>query len=182
MLTYQNKLTGTVYDKHISINPVVNHPSPDIPYIACPEIYLSLSFNALPASMEDFAQVPIPFGGVIQPLATPFDESVLNSVSHILQHKLPVIPSNHYGVIRCERCRAYLNPFVTDVTATSYTCSFCFCHNKLPGNFQRSKSVELLHCALEINANSDYFSVLSLFIYLISLGKRRTPSDVLFCR
>lgn len=45
------------------------------------------------------ARFQLPFGAIVHPLAEPQD--------------LPVIGLDGGGIVRCRRCRTYINPFVT---------------------------------------------------------------------
>ena len=45
------------------------------------------------------ARFQLPFGAIVHPLAGPQD--------------LPVIGLDAGGIVRCRRCRTYINPFVT---------------------------------------------------------------------
>ncbi len=45
---------------------------------------------------------PLPFGALVHPMA---DERLGRTV--------PVVPLAGYGIIRCKRCRTYMNPFMT---------------------------------------------------------------------
>ena len=54
---------------------------------------------AIPAQQALRARFQLPIGVLVQPLADPQDVPVLGLGSH--------------GILRCKRCRTYINPFVT---------------------------------------------------------------------
>jgi len=68
------------------------------PEYQCPPRYTRLTCSKFPASAQVANQTALPIGGVIQPLKQD-DEPI------------PVV---NFGatVVRCKRCRAYINPFV----------------------------------------------------------------------
>ena len=65
----------------------------------CPSRYMRLTVGAIPAQQSQRARYQLPIGAVVQPLADP--------------QNVPLVPPSGPAIIRCRRCRTYINPFVT---------------------------------------------------------------------
>ncbi|CAI0437424.1 unnamed protein product [Linum tenue] len=91
----------------------------------CNPRYLRLTTNAIPNSQSLVSRWHLPLGAVVCPLAqAPEGEevSVLNFVSS--------------GIIRCRRCRTYVNPFVTFTdSGRKWRCNICALLNDVPGDY-----------------------------------------------
>ena len=67
----------------------------------------------------------LPYGAIIQPLAEGKDSP-----------DVPVIKLEGHGILRCRRCRAYINPFVTWVDGgRRWKCNICNCLTDTPRDF-----------------------------------------------
>ncbi|KAJ3670278.1 hypothetical protein LUZ60_010602 [Juncus effusus] len=91
----------------------------------CHPRYFRLTTHALPSSQSLLARWHLPLGAVVHPLAeSPDGEEV------------PVINFGSAGVIRCRRCRTYVNPYVTftDV-GRKWRCNLCQLLNDVPGEY-----------------------------------------------
>lgn len=72
------------------------------------------------------------------------------------------------GIVRCNHCRAYINPFVTFTDAgRRWRCPFCDTANEVPSAYFNAvdhlgvrvdldQHPELVYCACEFVATSDY--------------------------
>jgi len=86
------------------------HPEPTEENM-CPKSFLRLSMNAIPNSSSSLSKTHIPLGCTIKPLA----EDPLNPV--------PVVSST---IVRCKRCRSYINPFVVWMNGGGrWKCNIC---------------------------------------------------------
>ena len=74
----------------------------------------------------------IPFGFLIQPLAE------MNQYEY--QNQTPDIPYIDYGEdgpFRCQRCKAYVNPFMQfKENGNTAECNLCSFLNQVPANYQ----------------------------------------------
>jgi len=79
--------------------------------------------NHIPLNKEVHTNCGIPFGAVTQPLAT----------QHPEEARLSVVDMGESGPIRCNRCKAYINPHVKFLAhGTKFQCNFCGVENELP--------------------------------------------------
>ncbi|KAK3143156.1 hypothetical protein QOZ80_4BG0359160 [Eleusine coracana subsp. coracana] len=91
----------------------------------CHPRYFRLTTHAIPASQSLFTRWHLPLGAVVHPLAeSPDGEEV------------PVINFGAAGVIRCRRCRTYINPYATFADAgRKWRCNLCTLLNDVPGEY-----------------------------------------------
>jgi protein transport protein SEC24 len=89
-----------------------------------------------------------------------------------LQGKDDVVPianssNSNYIIVRCKRCRSYLNPYVEIIDqGTRWKCNLCFVANEFPPNFDfdpvkecyvdRGEKVELRYPVYEFLAPAEY--------------------------
>eukprot|EP01133_Synstelium_polycarpum_P008386 gene8386-9861_t len=93
-------------------------PGPDN---LCPKSYMRLSMNAIPSQASSLSKVHIPFGCSIHPFAN--DEA----------NPVPVISTI---IVRCKRCRAYINPYVTWMDGGGrWRCNICDLINETPQDY-----------------------------------------------
>ncbi len=85
--------------------------------------FVRSSMNHIPQNKEILRNCAIPFGAVTQPLAT----------QHPEEAKLSIVNMGESGPVRCNRCKAYINPFVKWLAqGTKFECNFCGFENELP--------------------------------------------------
>ncbi|KAE8675234.1 Protein transport protein Sec24-like [Hibiscus syriacus] len=91
----------------------------------CDPRYLRLTTNAIPNSQSLVSRWHLPLGAVVCPLAeAPEGEEV------------PAINFSSTGIIRCRRCRTYVNPYVTFTDAgRKWRCNICSFLNDVPGEY-----------------------------------------------
>jgi protein transport protein SEC24 len=83
---------------------------------------MSATCWALPASAALRARWHLPLGVVVQPMA---DDAKGRAV--------PVIPLASHGIVRCRRCRTYMNPFVQWADGgRRFRCNVCGMANDVP--------------------------------------------------
>lgn len=94
----------------------------------CSPLNMRMTTNAIPGSASLKARWGGPLGVVVQPMA---DEMYGNQV--------PVINLGSTGIVRCRRCRTYINPFVqwTD-SGRRYKCNVCSMLNEIPVEYYSS--------------------------------------------
>lgn len=91
----------------------------------CHPRYLKLTTHAIPSSQSLLARWHLPLGALVHPLAeAPDGEDV------------PIVNFGPAGVIRCRRCRTYVNPYVTFTDAgRKWRCNLCALLNDVPGEY-----------------------------------------------
>ncbi|XVE80496.1 hypothetical protein DITRI_Ditri14bG0144600 [Diplodiscus trichospermus] len=91
----------------------------------CNPRYLRLTTSAIPNSQSLVSRWHLPLGAVVCPLAeAPEGEEV------------PVINFVSTGIIRCRRCRTYVNPYVTFTdSGRKWRCNLCSFLNDVPGEY-----------------------------------------------
>ncbi|KAG1368068.1 protein transport protein Sec24-like [Cocos nucifera] len=96
----------------------------------CHPRFFRLTTHAIPSSQSLLARWHLPLGAVVHPLAeVPDGEEV------------PIVNFGPAGVIRCRRCRTYVNPYVTFMDAgRKWRCNLCSLLNDVPGEY---------YCALD---------------------------------
>lgn len=65
----------------------------------CPADFMRMTVNAIPATQALKARYQLPVGLIVQPLAPS-------------QQPVPVVNLGSAGIVRCKRCRTYVNPFM----------------------------------------------------------------------
>jgi hypothetical protein len=95
------------------------------PHHQCRPAYMSLSVGAIPAHKGLLAKAALPFGLAVHPLSE--GEGSLGPGG------IPVVNFGAAGVIRCKRCRAYINPFSSFVDGgRRWRCNLCSYVNDVP--------------------------------------------------
>lgn len=127
--------------------------------IQIPKQMLQLTCRAIPSTAALFQSTKVPCGGILRPLAppTPDDE------------QLAVVQPGSAGIIRCTRCRAYVNAGVSWVEhGRRWRCNICvqmnecpsayFCHLDPQTNLRRDahQRPELSKSVVEWIAPSEY--------------------------
>ncbi|KAF5463266.1 hypothetical protein F2P56_019190 [Juglans regia] len=91
----------------------------------CDPRYLRLTTSAIPNSQSLAARWHLPLGAIVCPLAEAPDGE-----------EVPVVNFASTGIIRCRRCRTYVNPFVTFTdSGRKWRCSLCTLLNDVPGEY-----------------------------------------------
>lgn len=142
----------------------------------CPARFMRLTVNAAPSSTSVLSKSGLPFGAVLQPLAPcrlPADVEV------------PVITFGGGGVVRCRRCRTYVNPFVQWLDAgRRWKCNLCFLANDVTQDYyaplddlgrrtDAAQRPELCSGAVEFVASADYMvrpPQPPVFVFLIDVS------------
>ncbi|CAL9079241.1 unnamed protein product [Musa textilis] len=123
----------------------------------CHPRILQLTTHAIPNSQSLLSRWHLPLGAVVHPLAeAPEKEEV------------PIVNFGPAGIIRCRRCRTYVNPYVTFTDAgRKWRCNLCSLLNGVPGEyycaldasgrrFDLDQRLELCKSSVEFVASTDY--------------------------
>jgi len=121
--------------------------------------FMRLTVNAAPASTAALTASGLTFGAVIQPLAPPRLPG---------EGEVPVVSFGTSGVVRCRRCRTYINPFVqwTD-GGRRWKCNMCYLINEVASDYfgpldsygrrtDAGERPELSQGTVEFVASADY--------------------------
>ncbi|XP_028779448.1 protein transport protein Sec24-like At3g07100 [Neltuma alba] len=91
----------------------------------CSPRYLRLTTSAIPSSQSLASRWHLPLGAVVCPLAEAPDGE-----------EVPIINFAPTSVIRCRRCRTYVNPYVTFTDAgRKFRCNVCTLLNDVPSEY-----------------------------------------------
>jgi len=84
--------------------------------IAIPDRFFRLTCDKIPATNNIAMQAKVPLGGIVRPLA----------LCPLGEEEIPSIHPGSAGIIRCKRCRAYINAFVHWIDhGRSWRCNIC---------------------------------------------------------
>ncbi|KAL0437431.1 UNVERIFIED_CONTAM: protein transport protein Sec24-like [Sesamum radiatum] len=91
----------------------------------CSSRSLRLTTSGIPSSMSLALRWHLPLGAIVCPLAEP-----------PTGEEVPIVNFVTTGIIRCKRCRTYVNPFVsfTD-NGRKWKCNICSVLNDVPGDY-----------------------------------------------
>ncbi|PIA14494.1 putative ER to Golgi transport-related protein [Coemansia reversa NRRL 1564] len=123
------------------------------PFAQCPASHKRSTLNAIPRSDKLLRKTKLPFGLVV----TPFKSQGPGEAP------LPVASD----IVRCRRCRTYINPFVQFVEGgRRWKCNLCGLNNDVPMSFDYDSAtqtqkdrwgrVDLNHSVVEIVAPIEY--------------------------
>ncbi|KAJ7977821.1 Protein transport protein Sec24-like protein [Quillaja saponaria] len=91
----------------------------------CDSRYLQLTTSAIPTSQSLASRWHLPLGAVVCPLAEAPDGE-----------EVPIVNFAPASVIRCRRCRTYVNPYVTFTdSGRKYRCNICTLLNDVPSEY-----------------------------------------------
>ncbi|PON69609.1 Sec23/Sec [Parasponia andersonii] len=91
----------------------------------CGPRFLRLTTSGIPSSQSLASRWHLPLGAVVCPLAESPDGD-----------EVPVINFASSGIIRCRRCRTYVNPYVTFTdSGRKWRCNMCSLLNDVPGDY-----------------------------------------------
>jgi len=142
-------------------------PAPDQiddPTVQIPTHLFQMTTNLLPSSQSLANATKIPLGGVLRPFASPPP----TTTSTKTQTSIPIIQPGSAGIIRCKRCRTYINPFATWFeNGRRWRCNICQQLNEVPSAYfchldsqNRRRDIEqrpeLGHGVVEWVAPSEY--------------------------
>ncbi|KAJ3254099.1 COPII subunit [Chytriomyces hyalinus] len=142
------------------------------PNSICPPVYKRCTMNAIPQTQAILTKSKIPLGLILTPYRS------------LLPGEEPVPVINPPQIVRCRRCRTYINPWVQFVEqGTRWKCNMCFLTNEVPAFFDwdsearqqvdRMKRPELTHSVVEYIAPQEYMirppqPVILLFVIDVS--------------
>lgn len=138
---------------------------------------MSCTLNCVPNSQSLLSKSKVPFGLLISP--------------HSLQHESNV-PLICGPIVRCRRCRTYINPFVEFVAqSTRFKCNICSLENDIPPDFDfdirtkqpidRMTRPELTSCIVEYEASPEYMvrpPQPAVFTFLIDVSSASLSNGV----
>ncbi|CAH2054702.1 unnamed protein product [Thlaspi arvense] len=149
----------------------------------CHSRYLRLTTSAIPNSQSLASRWHLPLGAVVCPLAeAPEGEEV------------PLIDFGSSGIIRCRRCRTYVNPYVTFTdSGRKWRCNICSMLNDVPGEYfshldatgrrmDMDQRPELTQGSVEIIAPTEYMvrpPMPPIYFFLIDVSFSAIKSGML---
>ena len=133
-------------------------PGDDVPNpnsdLSCDPRYLRLTCGALPVNQSVKQRYGLPVGCVVRPL--------------IPGENVPVAQFGSSGIVRCRRCRTYINPFVQFIDGgRRFRCNVCQLPNEVPVDYFCTLDAngarrdvlerpELRHGTVEFQASQEY--------------------------
>lgn len=127
--------------------------------VQCDPTFLCSTVNKLHVSQVSANATRIPLGVVCKPMAG--DVGVTND-------KIEVVDFGSTGIIRCKRCRTYVNPFVSWIdNGRRWRCNICGMLNDVPTSYfshldsngqrrDKDQRPELSRCSVEFVAPGSY--------------------------
>ncbi|GLJ20808.1 hypothetical protein SUGI_0379320 [Cryptomeria japonica] len=149
----------------------------------CHPRYLRFTTHALPNSQSLMARWHLPLGAVVHPLAEPPDGE-----------EIPVVDFGPSGIVRCRRCRTYINPYVTFTdSGRRWRCNVCTLLNEVAGDYfapldmngrrqDADKRPELTQGSVEFVAPTEYMvrpPMPPLYFFLIDVSISAVRSGML---
>jgi len=93
----------------------------------CSPVYMALTTDAVPLDAGVLGKAGMPFGLAVHPMA---------ECAGSWRGRVPLVNFGAAGVIRCKKCRAYVNPFVRFTDAgRRWRCNFCTYVNDVPAPY-----------------------------------------------
>jgi protein transport protein SEC24 len=138
--------------------------------------FTRLTMNAIPSAADALHSTGLPLGLVLQPLA-PLQAGEL---------EIPVLDFGETGPPRCNRCRAYINPFMVFRSGgNKFVCNLCTYPNDVPPEYfcaltpqgarvDREQRPELMRGTVEFLVPKEYWSkepVGLRWLFLIDVGQ-----------
>ncbi|KAL7151477.1 hypothetical protein ABFS83_04G034000 [Erythranthe nasuta] len=149
----------------------------------CSSRFLRLTTSGIPNSQSLASRWHLPIGAVVCPLAeTPAGEEV------------PVVNFATTGIIRCRRCRTYVNPYVTFTDhGRKWRCNICSLLNDVPSDYfahldasgirvDMDQRPELTKGSVEFIAPAEYMvrpPMPPLYFFLIDVSASAVQSGML---
>jgi len=94
--------------------------------IQIPKRLCQFTCGAIPGTQNLMTSSKVPIGGVIRPLAPAVSE----------EEEVDTVQPGNAGIIRCKRCRTYINAFVTWVeNGRRWRCNICAQLNECPSTY-----------------------------------------------
>ncbi|KAK1259782.1 Protein transport protein Sec24-like [Acorus gramineus] len=149
----------------------------------CPPRYFRLTTHAIPNSQSLLSRWHLPLGAVVHPLAEAPDGE-----------EVPIVNFGSAGIIRCKRCRTYINPYVTFTDGgRKWRCIICSLLNDVPGDYfslldasgrrcDINDRPELLKGSVEFVAPTEYMvrpPMPPLYFFLIDVSINAVKSGML---
>jgi len=108
-------------------------PAQDLSIKIHPQLFQTTT-SLLPTNTSTQSTCKIPLGGIIRPFATPTPSS--NSNDNDTTSAIPTIQPGPAGIIRCKRCRTYINPFATWFeNGRRWRCNICTALNEVSASY-----------------------------------------------
>ncbi|KAK2626217.1 hypothetical protein QTJ16_004479 [Diplocarpon rosae] len=150
--------------------------------------FTRLTMNSIPSASDALQSTGLPLGLLLQPLA-PLQPGELD---------IPVLDFGEIGPPRCQRCRAYINPFMVFRSGgNKFVCNMCNYANDVPAEYfsaitpqgarlDREQRPELMRGTVEFLVPKEYWSqepVGLRWLFLIDVGQEALNKGFLeaFC-
>jgi len=141
-------------------------PDQNDPTVQIPTQLFQMTTDLLPSTQSLANATKIPLGGVLRPFASPPPPT--STTASPSTTTIPIIQPGSAGIIRCKRCRTYINPFATWFeNGRRWRCNICQQLNEVPSAYfchldsqNRRRDIdqrpELGHGVVEWVAPSEY--------------------------
>ena len=159
--------------------------------IVCNPKFMRANVTKIVNTQQQFQGCKLPVGVVCQPMAH-HSETVNNNGG--ASEPLELVDFGATGIIRCKRCRAYINCYVTWTdNGRRWRCNFCGMLNDVPSSYfshldqngQRRDKLqrpELMNASVEFLASGDYMvrpPQPPVYFFLIDVSGAATQSGML---
>ncbi|KNA11292.1 hypothetical protein SOVF_136540 [Spinacia oleracea] len=149
----------------------------------CSPKYMRLTTSAIPNSQSLASRWHLPLGAVVSPLAEASEGE-----------EVPILNFGSAGIIRCRRCRTYINPYITFTDGgRKWRCNMCALLNDVPGDYvapldatgrriDADQRPELIRGSIEFVAPTEYMvraPMPPLYFFLIDVSVSAVRSGML---
>ena len=156
----------------------------DPPDPVCHPKFVRMTVNMMPSSTATKTKAALPIGAIIQPLAQPAEQPV------------PIVNFGGSGVVRCRRCRTYVNAFVKFIDGgRRWRCNVCGLANDVPADYfceldadgrrrDRMERPELHLASCEFVAAAEYMvrpPQPPVFLFVLEVSYTAVTSGLLRC-
>jgi protein transport protein SEC24 len=155
--------------------------------IQCSPTFMRCTVSKLVGNQAKAAAARIPLGLVVKPMAG--DRGVGND-------EIQVVDFGSTGIVRCKRCRTYINPFVTWAdNGRRWRCNICGMLNDVPSNYfshldnngqrrDKGQRPELSNASVEFVAPGDYMvrpPQPPVYFFVVDVSEASIASGMINC-
>ena len=162
--------------------------------ILCNPRYMRASVTKLVNSQQQLQGSKLPVAVICSPMANQCAQS--SPVSNGVNESVELVDFGSTGIVRCKRCRAYINPYVTWTdNGRRWRCNLCGMLNDVPSSYfshldqngqrrDKAQRPELCNASVEFLASGDYMvrpPQPPVYFFCIDVSGASSQSGMLQC-